>query len=157
MIARRDRYTKARNPIWSAAALGRGDLSQLDIVRNGLEARLQRQDLVIAAHNGNGLELEPPGVGHRVRERQMHDLVIVERVDSALGRVPPIRTSRSVPILEQKENNTSPARQEARLAESGDPLIRLAELIEFEVFRSPLLTALARSDGNFWRRNSTKL
>src|SRR5215204_3947322 len=34
------------------------------------------------------------------------------------------------------------------LAESGDPLIRLAELIEFEVFRSPLLTALARSDGS---------
>ena len=34
------------------------------------------------------------------------------------------------------------------LAESGDPLIRLAELIEFEVFRRPLLTALTRSDGS---------
>src|SRR5829696_8967040 len=28
------------------------------------------------------------------------------------------------------------------------PLIRLAELIEFEVFRRPLLTALTRSDGS---------
>ena len=34
------------------------------------------------------------------------------------------------------------------LAKLGDPLIRLAELIEFEVFRSQLLTALARSDGS---------
>ena len=34
------------------------------------------------------------------------------------------------------------------LAETGDPLIKLAELIEFEVFRSPLLRALARSDGS---------
>src|SRR5829696_8972617 len=34
------------------------------------------------------------------------------------------------------------------LAETGDPLIKLAELIEFEVFRGPLLTALARSDGS---------
>src|SRR4051794_40154950 len=32
------------------------------------------------------------------------------------------------------------------LAESGDPLIKLAELIEFEVFRGPLVGALARSD-----------
>ena len=34
------------------------------------------------------------------------------------------------------------------LAESGDPLIKLAELIEFEVFRGPLVGALARSDGS---------
>jgi len=29
------------------------------------------------------------------------------------------------------------------LAESGDPLIKLAELIKFEVFRGPLVGALA--------------
>jgi IS5 family transposase len=34
------------------------------------------------------------------------------------------------------------------LAGSGDPLIRLSELIEFEVFRTPLVTALVRSDGS---------
>ncbi len=34
------------------------------------------------------------------------------------------------------------------LAATGDPLIKLAKLIEFEVFRGPLLTALARSDGS---------
>ena len=34
------------------------------------------------------------------------------------------------------------------LAESGDPLIKLAELIEFEVFRRPLVGALVRSDGS---------
>ena len=34
------------------------------------------------------------------------------------------------------------------LAASGDPLIRLSELIEFEVFRTPLVTALVRSDGS---------
>jgi transposase, IS5 family len=34
------------------------------------------------------------------------------------------------------------------LAESGDPLIKLAELIELELFRGSLLTALARSDGS---------
>ena len=34
------------------------------------------------------------------------------------------------------------------LAESGDPLIKLAELIEFEIFRGPLVGALARSDGS---------
>ena len=34
------------------------------------------------------------------------------------------------------------------LAATGDPLIRLAELIEFEVFRAPLVAALARSDGS---------
>lgn len=34
------------------------------------------------------------------------------------------------------------------LAESGDPLIRLAALIDFEVFRTPLVQALARSDGS---------
>jgi transposase, IS5 family len=34
------------------------------------------------------------------------------------------------------------------LAESGDPLIRLAALIDFEVFRAPLVQALARSDGS---------
>jgi transposase, IS5 family len=34
------------------------------------------------------------------------------------------------------------------LAESGDPLIKLAELIEVEVFRGSLMTALAQSDGS---------
>jgi IS5 family transposase len=34
------------------------------------------------------------------------------------------------------------------LAESGDPLIRLAALIDFEVFRAPLAQALVRSDGS---------
>src|SRR3954452_15683490 len=34
------------------------------------------------------------------------------------------------------------------LAESGDPLIRLAALIDFEVFRAPLVQALARADGS---------
>src|SRR5215207_9360944 len=34
------------------------------------------------------------------------------------------------------------------LAESGDPLIRLSALIDFEVFRAPLVQALARSDGS---------
>src|SRR3954453_16645868 len=34
------------------------------------------------------------------------------------------------------------------LAESGDPLIRLATLIDFEVFRAPLVSALKRSDGS---------
>src|SRR5215211_7166665 len=33
------------------------------------------------------------------------------------------------------------------LSESGDPLIRLATLIDFEVFRAPLVSALKRSDG----------
>ena len=32
------------------------------------------------------------------------------------------------------------------LSASGDPLVRLAELIDFEVFRAPLLKALHRSD-----------
>src|SRR5919112_5894152 len=33
------------------------------------------------------------------------------------------------------------------LSANGDPLVKLSELIEFEVFRGPLVTALARSDG----------
>ncbi len=32
------------------------------------------------------------------------------------------------------------------LCASGDPLVRLSELIDFEFFRSPLLKALQRSD-----------
>jgi hypothetical protein len=32
------------------------------------------------------------------------------------------------------------------LSASGDPLVRLSELIDFEFFRSPLLKALQRSD-----------
>ncbi len=34
------------------------------------------------------------------------------------------------------------------LAENSDPLIRLAALIDFEVFRAALVQALARSDGS---------
>jgi hypothetical protein len=32
------------------------------------------------------------------------------------------------------------------LSASGDPLVRLSQLIDFEVFRTPLLKALQRSD-----------
>ena len=32
------------------------------------------------------------------------------------------------------------------LSANGDPLVRLSQLIDFEVFRAPLLTALQRSD-----------
>jgi IS5 family transposase len=34
-----------------------------------------------------------------------------------------------------------------RLSESGDPLVRLGRLIEFELFRPRLSEALKRSDG----------
>ena len=34
------------------------------------------------------------------------------------------------------------------LSESGDPLVRLAALIDFELFRAPLMAALKRSDGS---------
>ncbi len=33
------------------------------------------------------------------------------------------------------------------LSENGDPLVRLTSLIDFEVFRAPLVSALKRSDG----------
>ncbi len=35
-----------------------------------------------------------------------------------------------------------------RLSETGDPLVRLASLIDFEVFRPQLNAALQRSDGS---------
>ena len=35
-----------------------------------------------------------------------------------------------------------------RLSETGDPLVKLAALIDFEVFRTPLTAALRRSDGS---------
>lgn len=35
----------------------------------------------------------------------------------------------------------------AALSAAGDPLVRLGELVDFEVFRAPLLRALRRSDG----------
>ena len=35
-----------------------------------------------------------------------------------------------------------------RLSETGDPLVKLASLIDFEVFRTPLTAALRRSDGS---------
>lgn len=35
-----------------------------------------------------------------------------------------------------------------RLSETGDPLVKLAALIEFETFRPKLLSALKRSDGS---------
>ena len=34
------------------------------------------------------------------------------------------------------------------LSENGDPLVRLATLVDFEVFRAPLVSALKRSDGS---------
>ena len=35
-----------------------------------------------------------------------------------------------------------------RLSENGDPLVKLAALIDFEAFRPKLATALKRSDGS---------
>jgi IS5 family transposase len=35
-----------------------------------------------------------------------------------------------------------------RLSENGDPLVKLAALIDFEAFRPKLSTALKRSDGS---------
>jgi hypothetical protein len=35
-----------------------------------------------------------------------------------------------------------------RLSENGDPLVKLATLIDFEAFRPKLATALKRSDGS---------
>lgn len=35
-----------------------------------------------------------------------------------------------------------------RLSETGDPLVKLAALIDFEIFRPRLKTALKRSDGS---------
>ena len=35
-----------------------------------------------------------------------------------------------------------------RLSENGDPLVKLAALIEFEAFRPKLATALKRSEGS---------
>lgn len=34
-----------------------------------------------------------------------------------------------------------------RLSETGDPLVKLASLVDFEIFRPRLVAALKRSDG----------